>query len=88
MQRKPLSFPKSSKELDHYADIISSGRYFRKINKSHLKEMLRHSELITLNAEEYLIHKDQNNPPELIILLEGSLTVTSEAQFLCALKSW
>ena len=87
MQRKPLSFPKSSPELDHYADIISSGRYFRKISKSHLKEMLRQSDLITLNADEYLIRKDQNNPPELIVLLEGSLAVTSEAQFIMRLNN-
>ena len=87
MQRKPLSFPKSSTELDHYADIISSGRYFRKISKFHLKEMLRQSDLITLNADEYLIRKDQNNPPELIVLLEGSLAVTSEAQFIMRLNN-
>ena len=79
MQRKPLYFPTSSPELDHYADIISSGRYFRKISKSHLKEMLRQGDLITLSADEYLIRKDQNNPPELIVLLGGSLAVTSEA---------
>ena len=79
MQRKPLSFPKISTELDHYTDIISSGRYFRKIIKSHLKEMVRQSDLITLTPDEYLIRKNQNIPPELIVLLEGSLAVTSEA---------
>ena len=87
MQRKPLSFPKSSTELDHYADIISSGRYFRKISKSHLKEMLRQSDLITLNADEYLLRKDQNNPPELIVLLEGSLAVKSEAKLIMRLNN-
>ena len=86
MQRKPLSFPKSSPELDHYADIIRSGRYFRKISKSHLKEMLRQSELITLNADEYLIRKDHSNSPDLIVLLEGSLAVTSEGQFIMRLN--
>ena len=87
MQRKPLSFPKSSPELDHYADIIRSGRYFRKISKSHLKEMLRQSELITLNADEFLIRKEHSKSPELIILLEGSLTVTSEGQFIMRLNN-
>ena len=86
MQRKPLSFPKSSPELDHYADIIRSGRYFRKISKSHLKEMLRQSELIVLNADEYLIRKDHSNSPDLIVLLEGSLAVTSEGQFIMRLN--
>jgi len=87
MQRKPLSFPKSSPELDHYADIIRSGRYFRKISKSHLKEILRQSELITLNADEFLIRKEHSKSPELIILLEGSLAVTSEGQFIMRLNN-
>ena len=87
MQRKPLSFPKSSPELDHYADIIRSGRYFRKISKSHLKEMLRQSELITLNTDEFLIRKEHSNSPELIVLLEGSLVVTSEGQFIMRLNN-
>ena len=73
--------------LNSYAEIISSGRYFRKISRSHLKEMLRQSDLITMNADEYLIRKDQNNPPELIVLLEGSLAVTSEAQFIMRLNN-
>ena len=87
MQRKPLSFPKSSPELDHYADIIRSGRYFRKISKSPLKEMLRQSELITLNTDEFLIRKEHSKSPELIILLEGSLAVTSEGQFIMRLNN-
>ena len=87
MQRKPLSFPKSSPELDHYTDIIRSGRYFRKISKSHLKEMLRQSELITLNTDEFLIRKEHSNSPELIVLLEGSLAVTSEGQFIMRLNN-
>ena len=87
MHRKPLSFPKSSSELDRYAEIICSGRYFRKISKSHIKEMLRHSELIILNTDEYLIRKDQNNSFELIVLLDGSLKVTSEGQFITHLNN-
>ena len=87
MQRKPLSFPKSSPELDHYADIIRSGRYFRKISKSPLKEMLRQSELITLNTDEFLIRKEHSNSPELIVLLEGSLAVTTEGQLITRLNN-
>ena len=87
MQRKLLSFPKNSSEIDHYAKIIGGGRYFRKISISHIKEILRYSELITLNADEYLIHKDQSNSPELIVLLEGSLAVRSERQFVMRLNN-
>ena len=87
MQRSSLSFSKNSSELDHYAEIIGDGRYFRKISKYHIKEMLRHSELITLNADECLIRKDQNNSPELIVLVEGSLSVTSKEQFVMRLNN-
>ena len=87
MQRKLLSFPKNSSEIDHYAKIIGGARYFRKISNSHIKEILRYSELITLNADEYLIHKDQSNSPELIVLLEGSLAVRSNKQFVMRLNN-
>ena len=87
MQRKLLSFPKNSSEIDHYAKIIGGSRYFRKISNSHIKEILRYSELITLNPDEYLIHKDQRNSPELIVLVEGSLAVRSKRQFVMRLEN-
>jgi len=49
--------------------------------------MLRHSELITLNTDEYLIREDRSNSHELIVLLDGSLTVTSEGQFIMRLNN-
>ena len=87
MQRKLLSFPKNSSEIDHYAKIIGGSRYFSKISNSHIKEILRYGELITLNADEYLIHKDQSNSPELIVLLEGSLAVRSKRKFVMRLNN-
>ncbi len=87
MKRKTLALTISSSELDHYAGKIRSGRYFRKISSYHIKEMLLHSELVKLNAEEYLIRKDERNSQELIILLEGSLLVTSDEQFIMRLNN-
>ena len=87
MQRKLLTFPKNSSEIDHYAKIIGGSRYFRKISNSHIKEILRYSELITLNPDEYLIHNDQSNSPELIVLVEGSLAVRSKRQFVMRLEN-
>ena len=87
MQRKTLSFPKDCSELEYYAEIISSGRYFRTISKSHIKKILLHSELISLNAQEYLKRKDQSNSPELIVLLEGSLAVKSDRQLIMRLNN-
>jgi len=85
MQRKSLSSPKNEKELNLVTEIIKSGRYFSVISLSYLKEMLRQGELVSLNADEYLIREDHPKPPELIVLLEGSLAVTSQSLFIMRL---
>ncbi|MBC8259849.1 MAG: diguanylate cyclase [SAR324 cluster bacterium] len=86
MLRKYLSSLKDEKELNLITETIKSGRYFRKINLTLLKEMLRHGELVALNAEEYLIREEHSKPPELIVLLEGSLAVTSVGHFIMRLN--
>ena len=85
MQRKSLSSPKNEKELNLVTETIKSGRYFNEISLSYLKEMLRQGELVSLNADEYLIREDHPKPPELIVLLEGSLAVTSQSLFIMRL---
>tara|TARA_B100000945_G_scaffold318578_1_gene323743 strand:+ start:260 stop:1672 length:1413 start_codon:yes stop_codon:yes gene_type:complete len=87
MQRKPLSFAKTSSEIDNFAEIIKSGKYFLNVSKSHIKEILHHSELVILNKDENLISKDQTNPPELIILLEGSLALKSKGKLIKRLNN-
>ena len=86
MQRKSLSSPKENPDLDKFAEIIKSCRYFKKISLSLLKEMLRQGEFVTLKAEEYLMHENHSKPPELIVLLEGSLAVTSKNHFIMRLN--
>ena len=86
MQRKSLSSPKENPDLDKFAKIIKSCRYFRKISLALLKEMLRQGEFVTLKAEEYLIMENHSKPPELIVLLEGSLAVTSKDHFIMRLN--
>jgi len=86
MQRKSLSSPKENPDLDKFAEIIKSCRYFNKISMSLLKEMLRQGEFVTLKAEEYLMHENHSKPPELIVLLEGSLAVTSKNHFIMRLN--
>ena len=86
MQRKPLSSPKGNPDLDKFAKIIKSCRYFHKISLALLKEMLRQGEFVTLKAEEFLIRENHAKPPELIVLLEGSLAVTSKEHFIMRLN--
>ena len=86
MQRKTLSSPKENPDLDKFAGIIKSCRYFRKISLALLKEMLRQGEFVTLKAEEFLLQENHSKPPELIVLLEGSLAVTSMDHFIMRLN--
>ena len=86
MQRKTLSSPKEYPDLDKFAGIIKSCRYFRKISLALLKEMLRQGEFVTLKAEEFLLQENHSKPPELIVQLEGSLAVTSKDHFIMRLN--
>ena len=86
MQRKTLSAPNENPDLDKFAGIIKSSRYFRKISLALLKEMLRQGEFVTLKAEEFLLQENHSKPPELIVLLEGSLAVTSMDHFIMRLN--
>ena len=86
MQRKALSSFKDSRDLERFAKIIQSGRYFNKISLFLLKEMLSQGEIATLNAEEFLIKEKKSKPPELIVLIEGSIVVTSQDHFIMRLN--
>ncbi len=85
MQKKSLSSLKNEKELNLVTGIINSSRYFRKLSQSFLKEMLSHCELVSLNAEEHLIREAHPKEPELIVLVEGSLAITSQSDFIMRL---
>ncbi len=87
MQRKSLSSLKDHSVLDSCAETIKSGRYFQKISLTLIKEMLRQGEIVTLDAEEYILQEEHPKPPELIVLLEGSLAVTSQENFIMRLNS-
>ena len=86
MQRKSLSSLKDHSVLDRCAETIKSGRYFRKISLTLLKEMLRQGEIVTLDAEEYILQEEHPKPPELIVLLEGSLAISSQEHFIMRLN--
>ena len=73
-------------ELDTFVHIIHSGRFFNKLDPVLLKEVLKQGELLSLEAEEYLIREKDTSPPEMYILLEGSLAVISESRFILRLE--
>ena len=86
MHRKSPSQSKESYDSDKFVRIIKSSRYFRNISLDNLKEILCQGEFVSLRDGEYLMHDKQFKPPELIILLEGSLVVTSKNHFIMRLN--
>ncbi len=86
MRRTELSVRKDHLEIDQFADSIHSGRYFRRLKRDVLLEMLRQGELVELNADEYLLKEGEDQPPQLAVLLEGSLVVMSQGNFLMRLE--
>jgi len=86
MQRKSLPTFINPKDLERFAKKIKSSRYFRKISIFILVEMLSKGEFLNLSKGEYLIQENESNNPELIILLEGSLIVTSGDHFIMRLN--
>ncbi len=87
MQRTPLSVRRDHLALEAIAESLQSSRYFRKINLKLLKEMMRQGELVDIQEEEHLILENEAKSPEIFVLLEGSLVVTSKDAFLVRLNT-
>jgi len=86
MQRQSPSSLKNSLNIELFAKKIQSGKYFRKINLFLIKEMLTQGKFVSLNKEEFLIQEKESNISGLIVLLEGSLIVTSKDDFIMRLN--
>ena len=86
MQRDSLSSLNDSRDLELFAKKIKSGRYFQKISLFLIKEMLKHGDFVALDPDEFIIQGNESNHPGLIVLLEGSLVVTSKDNFIMRLN--
>lgn len=87
MKRVPLYTHVEHPELDALTRTIYSGRYFRRLAPDILKNILKQGSLLTLDKDQYLIHEGDATPPELYILVEGSLAVMSNRQFVLRLDA-
>ncbi|MBF0277177.1 MAG: diguanylate cyclase [SAR324 cluster bacterium] len=87
MQRFPLFTDQAHPNLDEFVEILKEGRYFKSINSTLLKNILKLGNLLLLKKDEHLIHQGDDSPPELYILLEGSLAVSSHGNFILRLES-
>jgi len=78
MKKKSLSLSKEKENIKQFAKKIKSGKYFKKISIFILENILKKGELVDLNKGELLFKNKKNNCHELVILLKGSLVLTSE----------
>jgi diguanylate cyclase (GGDEF)-like protein len=85
MRRTELSTRQDHPELQTFAEAIRNGRFFRRLKPEILLEMLRQGNLIELDADETLLKEGRDQPPQLAVLLEGSLVVVSQGNFLMRL---
>ena len=89
MSRIPLSGGEHSVDeslLDSCVQAVQMGRYFNKIEPELLRKMLVHGELLNLKKDDFLIREGDDSPPEMYILIEGSLAVESQSKFILRLE--
>ena len=86
MDRIRLSQQKDHPDLHLFCESIKSRRYFRKIDQQLFLDMLRQGELIHLKQEDRLIREGDTSPAEMYILVEGSLIVMSQQEFILRLE--
>ncbi|MBF0286719.1 MAG: diguanylate cyclase [SAR324 cluster bacterium] len=86
MKRIPLFTDKPNPQLDNYVTVLSEGRYFKKFSHKLLKNIIRRGTLVKLKAEEHLIYQGDDSPPEMYVLLKGSLAVLANSKFILRLE--
>ena len=85
MERTSLSVSRVPGELENLAHTLKQSRFFQKISTSLLIEMMRQGEIVRLGADENLIREKEPRKPEIYVLVEGVLAVTSNETFLMRL---
>lgn len=82
MKLEPLSTQKNHPQLAALTRAIYSGRYFRRLSLEILGHFLRQGSLLTVPKGHYLIREGDESPPEMYILVEGSLAIVSNQKFI------
>ena len=87
MKQEPLYTQKDHPELAGLARLVGSGRYFSRLSPDILVNILRQGSLLTVEKDQYLIREDDESPPEMFVLVEGSLAVVSNGKFILRLDA-
>lgn len=87
MKQEPLCTRKDHPELAALVRVVGSGRYFSRLSGDILANILRQGYLLTVDKDQYLIREGDESPPEMYVLVEGSLAIVSNGKFILRLDS-
>ncbi|MEE4144302.1 MAG: diguanylate cyclase [Halieaceae bacterium] len=87
MKQEPLCTRKDHPQLAELARIVGSSRYFNRLSPDILTTILRQGNLLTVEKDQYLIREGDESPPEMYVLVEGSLAIVSNGKFILRLDS-
>ena len=82
MVQEPLSTQTEHPEFASLVRLISSGKYFRRLSPDILADVLKQGSVLTLQKDNYLIREGDEAPPEMYILIEGSLVIVANNKFI------
>ena len=85
MTQKLLCTQIEQAEFADLIQLIGKGRYLRLLGPEILDNVLRQGSVITLEKDSYLIREGDNAPPEMYILVDGSLVIESNMKFILRL---
>ncbi len=86
MQPGPLHTAKDHSALEALVKIICSGRYFQRLAPDILRSILRQGSLIKAAKDTLLIREGDTAPPQIYILVKGSVAIISNDKFVLRLN--
>ena len=85
MNQDPVRTQTEQLEFADLIQVLRSGRYLRLLSPEILDNVLRQGSDVTLKKDSYLIREGDNAPPEMYILVEGSLVIEANKKFILRL---
>ena len=85
MKQQPLCTREVHHELAALTRTIGAGRYFRRLAPEILGNILKQGTLVSVPKDPQLIYEGDESPPEIYILVEGSLAIVSNGKFILRL---
>lgn len=85
MKQALLCTEKEHPELDQLTQLLSAGRYFRRLSPDILRTIIKQGSLVSFVKDEQLIQEGDESSTEMYILVEGSLAILANDRFILRL---